>query len=85
MACETLTAEQRAALRTRIATLENAYDEIISGRQVRRFVDQNGEQVEYNAANASTLLAYINRLKSELDCSFGRAYKPKPISFVFPR
>lgn len=85
MACGSLTTEERAALRTRIATLEAAYDDIVSGRAIKRFVDQNGEQVEYNSANASTLLAYIRNLKSELDACFGRAYKPRPMGFVFPR
>lgn len=85
MACTTLTAEERAALKTRIATLEAAYDDIVSGKAIKRFVDQNGEQVEYNTANASTLLAYIRNLKSELDCSYAKAYKPRPVGFLFPR
>lgn len=84
MAC-TMTAEEKAALKVRIATLEAAYDDIITGKAIKRFVDQNGEQVEYNTANASTLLAYIRALKSELDCAGTAGYKPKPLGFVFPR
>lgn len=85
MGCTPLTSEERVALKARITKLQDSYDAIISGQAVKRFVDQNGEQVEYTAANASSLLAYINRLKSELDCSFARQYRPRPMGFVFPR
>lgn len=73
------------ALKLRIAKLEAAYDDILAGRAIKKFVDQNGEQVEYNTANAANLLAYINSLKAMLDCGFARRYKPRPIGFVFPR
>lgn len=85
MACLPLTAEERAALKARIAKLEAAYDAIMSGNAVRKFVDQNGESVEYGAANAAKLLGYIQELKAQLDCSFARRYRPRPMGFVFPR
>lgn len=85
MSCQPLTPEERAALQARIAKLEAAYDDILSGKAVKRFVDQNGEQVEYTTANAGNLLAYINRLKADLNCAFARSYRPRPMGFVFPR
>lgn len=85
MACLPLTAEERIALRARIAKLEAQYDDIMSGKAVKRFVDQNGESVEYTAANTSKLLAYIQELRAQLDCSFARRYRPRPMGFVFPR
>lgn len=85
MSSTTLTPTEIAAIKVRIAKLETAYDDILSGRAVKRFVDQNGEQVEYTTANAARLLAFINELKSMIDCSFKRRYKPRPVGFVFPR
>lgn len=85
MNCPPLSPQERAALKARIAKLEVAYDAIMSGGAIKRFVDQNGEQVEYTAASADKLLAYINSLKSQLDCGFARRYRPRPMGFVFPR
>lgn len=85
MSCPPLTDAEKARLRQRIRQLEDAYDAIMAGTAVRRFVDQNGEQVEYNTANAAKLLQYINELKAQLDCGFARQYKPRPMGFVFPR
>jgi len=85
MNCNTLTAAEIAAIKVRIAKLEAAYDAIMSGTGIKRFVDQNGEQVEYTTANAANLLALINSLKAMIDCGFARSYKPRPIGFVFPR
>lgn len=85
MSCLPLTPEERAALKARIAKLEAQYDDIMSGKAVKRFVDQNGESVEYTAANAGKLLAYINELKSDLNCAFARRYRPRPMGFLFPR
>lgn len=85
MTCPPLTAEEKTAIKVRIVKLEAAYDAIMSGTGIKRFVDQNGEQVEYTTANAGNLLSLINRLKSMVDCSFARSYKPRPIGFLFPR
>ena len=85
MACVPLTEAEKAALRIRIRKLEDQYDAIMSGTAVKRFVDQNGEQVEYTTANAAYLLRYINELKAQLDCNFARAYKSRPFGFIFPR
>lgn len=85
MSCPPLTDADKARLRIRIRSLEDAYDALISGMAVKRFVDQNGEQVEYTTANTAKLLQYINELKAQLDCSFARKYKPRPVGFIFPR
>lgn len=85
MQCNTLTPEEIVAIKARIVKLEAAYDAIMSGTAVKRFVDQNGEQVEYTTANAGTLLAFINSLRAKIDGCFARGYKPRPMGFVFPR
>lgn len=85
MSCETLTPGEKAAIRARITKLEAIYDDILSGRAIKKFVDQNGEQVEYSVANASKLRSFIDSLIAMIDCGFARRYKPRPIGFVFPR
>lgn len=85
MSCKTLTPSEIAAIRIRIAKLEAQYDAIMAGTAVKKFVDQNGEQVEYTTANSAKLLAFINELRAMVDCNFARGYKPRPIGFVFPR
>ena len=85
MGCTPLTEAEKAALRIRIASLEKQYDDLLSGRAVKRFVDQNGEQVEYTTANTDRLLAYIQSLKADLNCAFAKRYKARPMGFIFPR
>ena len=45
---------------------EKAYHRLMLGGSVRVTVDQNGERVEFTAANRSALFAYIQGLKREL-------------------
>lgn len=45
---------------------EKAYHRLMLGGSVRVTVDQNGERVEFTAANRSALVAYIQGLKREL-------------------
>lgn len=85
MSCQPLTPAEITAIKARIVKLEAAYDDILSGKAVKKFVDQNGEQVEYTTANAAKLLAFINELKAMIDCQFARRYKPRPVGFLFPR
>ena len=53
-------------LREKLAEAEQAYHDLMLGRSVRVVVDQNGERVEYTAANAARLAAYIADLKRQL-------------------
>ena len=53
-------------LREKLADAEQAYHDLMLGRAVRVVVDQNGERVEYTAANAARLAAYIADLKRQL-------------------
>lgn len=45
---------------------ENAYHSLMMGGSVRVTVDQNGERVEFTAANADRLQKYIWWLKQQL-------------------
>lgn len=42
------------------------YHLLVTGQQARVYVDQNGERVEYTAANRASLLAYIERLERQI-------------------
>jgi hypothetical protein len=85
MSCQTLTPEEKIAIKAKIVRLEAAYDDLLSGKAIKRFVDQNGEQVEYTPANADKLLAYIKQLTALVNPQFARCFKPRPIGFIFPR
>ncbi|MFU1607310.1 gpW family head-tail joining protein [Sulfitobacter pontiacus] len=49
-----------------LADAEAQYHLLVTGQQAKVFVDQNGERVEYTAANRADLQKYITRLKTEL-------------------
>ena len=53
-------------IQTKLAEAEKAYHELMLGQSVRVFVDQNGERVEYTAANKLALQSYINQLRSQI-------------------
>lgn len=61
-----LTPIEVATIRARLADAEIQYHALNTGRMAKVFVDQNGERVEYAAANRMGLLAYINDLKRQL-------------------
>lgn len=61
-----LTPEQRALLQMRLDDARQSYHQLATGGQARVIVDQNGERVEFTAANRGTLYAYIMSLESQL-------------------
>lgn len=72
-------------LQERLAEAEGAYHNLMTGQLARVIIDQNNEQVQYTAANAATLFAYIQSLKSEIAaCALGADTKPyQPLQFIF--
>ncbi len=52
-------------LAEKILAAETAYHDLVTGNAVRVWQDQNGERVEYTAASAPRLLAYIKSLRGE--------------------
>lgn len=64
--CPDLTPEQRVVLEAQLAEAVKAYHSVMLGGAVREFTDQNGERIVYNAANRSSLMAYINSLRMQL-------------------
>lgn len=78
-----LTDAEKTVYRERLRKAEIAYDALMTGKSVKRFVDQNGETVEYTSANADRLAAYIESLKQLLDCNRARARALRPLRFFF--
>ncbi|EPP3878278.1 gpW family head-tail joining protein [Pseudomonas aeruginosa] len=59
-----------------------AYQALIQGNKPRVIVDQNGERVEFTAANAARLYLYIQELERKL-CPAGVRRPNGPMRFVF--
>lgn len=56
------------------------YHLLVTGQAVRVSVDQNGERVEYNVANAGRLAEYIRQLEEALGVAV--AVARRPLGFV---
>lgn len=61
-----LTAEERATLTGYLSEAKAALHKLMLGGSARVFVDQNGERVEFTAANRDSLKSYIADLESQL-------------------
>jgi hypothetical protein len=62
----------------RLNEARNALHLLVIGKSARVVVDQNGERVEFTAANRAALEAYISALEGGLD------RRPAgPIGFIF--
>lgn len=68
----------------KLVEAEQARHEILTGQSVSRFIDQNGESVQYNKANLSQLEEYIAELKAEIAGTPSLAYRA-PMRFTFGR
>lgn len=68
----------------KLVEAEQARHEILTGQSVSRFIDQNGESVQYNKANLSQLEEYIAELKAEIAGTPALAYRA-PMRFIFGR
>lgn len=66
----------------KIEAAKDAYHRLMTGKMARVVIDQNGERVEFVAANAPRLLAYIKQLEAE--CAPSGLTRPQgPIGFIF--
>lgn len=61
-----LTDEERAALMALLDEALHAYHSLMIGTSARVVVDQNGERIEFNAANKGNLYGYIITLRTRL-------------------
>lgn len=68
----------------RLAEAEKAYHQLMLGQSVRVFVDQNGERIEYTAANKQALINYIESLRSVIASgACGSPKQNRPLRFTF--
>lgn len=56
-----------ATLAEQLQDAEREYHALITGNKPRVVVDQNGERVEFTAANAGRLMQYIQSLKAQMN------------------
>lgn len=64
-----MTEAEIAQLRQRLSEAETAYHQLVLGAKAAVIVDSNGERIEFQAANAARLMAYIQDLKRQLGLS----------------
>jgi hypothetical protein len=67
----------------KLVEAESAYHSLMIGASARVVVDQNGERVEYTAANASRLQAYITSLKNLIADEAGTFRVKGPLGVIF--
>lgn len=53
-------------LEQQLTDAKSQYHLLVTGQAAKVYVDQNGERVEYVAANASRLAAYITSLERQV-------------------
>lgn len=80
--CQTLTPDERDKLMAMLAEAEKAYHKLMLGGSVAAFTDQNGERVEYRAANRVSLLSYINQLRGRLGLPPTCGVVGRPLGFI---
>lgn len=82
--CSGLTCEELAEL---LANARKAYNDLVMGGQVRVVVDQNGERVEFTAANSARLSLYIQTILSAMrtqGCACApAAQQTRALKFIF--
>lgn len=81
-----MTPEDCQLLRDRLGRAEQAYEDLQLGKSVRVLVDQNGERVEFTAANHNRLATYIQQLRGQLAAECGCAVPGAvagPLRFLF--
>jgi hypothetical protein len=66
-----------------LADAKAKFHQLVTGSLARVFVDQNGERVEFTAANRQDLYDYIQQLTSEVECPAPRQSRKGPMRFVF--
>jgi hypothetical protein len=68
---------------TLLAQAKAAYHLLQTGRSARVVVDQNGERVEFTAANRQSLYSYIKELEGMLPNATPAPCKYGPAGFTF--
>ncbi len=72
-----------AVLQTRLTQANAAYHKLLTGTSARVVVDQNGERVEFTAANRAALYNYIMELQAQIDGGLTAPTPRAPVRFFF--
>ena len=73
-------------IQTLLTEAQKAYHDLLTGKAVSKWIDQNNESVEYSKVNMGMLAAYITELKAQLaECQGGQAAYRGPLRFLFGR
>lgn len=68
----------------KLVEARDAYHDINTGQAIRRFVDQNGEQIEYQMANRAGLERYIASLEAICgDPAAAASQVRRPLRFTY--
>jgi membrane protease subunit (stomatin/prohibitin family) len=78
-----LTAAERLAVQARLDEAVAAYHQLTTGQSARVVVDQNGERVEFVAANSAKLASYITSLRMQLAPTGCALQALAPAQFMF--
>ena len=70
-------------LKEQLADAQKQYHLLVTGQAARVYVDQNGERVEYVAANSSRLQQYIARLEGKIAEAAGASGPSGPMRVFF--
>lgn len=73
----------KAAKALQLKDARDAYHSLMTGTMARVIVDQNGERVEFTAANQTKLAAYISQLEIEIGCGVSPLANLRPAQFYF--
>lgn len=69
----------KATIQAMLSDAQTAYHELLIGRQTVSVTDQNGERIQYNLADADSLVAYIQSLQKMLQDN-SSTFDPRPVS-----
>jgi hypothetical protein len=72
-----------ACQQQKLDAARDAYHSLVTGKMARVVVDQNGERVEFQAANAFRLQAYIKELEAECAATSGGIRPRGPFGFIY--
>lgn len=71
------------SLASQLSQAESAYHKLMTGTSARVVVDQNGERVEFTAANRAALYGYILALRAQIEGGLSAPTPRAPVRFVF--
>ena len=72
------------ALKKYLKDAQDAYNDLLTGKLVREFTDQNGERVTYTAARKGDLLNYIVALQGKINGTIPCEVRTsEPLRFTF--